>query len=72
MATVYNWKDREQESLSSAMAALSLHGVDVTADQLMAAARQGAGRYSNLSLLDACSDLFRALNQPRQEPEPPQ
>jgi uncharacterized SAM-dependent methyltransferase len=67
MTTTYfgtNWKDREQESLASALAALRLFGVEIDAETLRDAAKRGAGRYSSLSILDACADLFRALNQP--------
>jgi len=55
------WDAREQEALHSALASLRLAGVDVDAEQLREAAERASGRYSNLSLLDACCDLFREL-----------
>lgn len=54
---------RHQESLASAVAALNIAGFPIDAERLREAAERASGRYSDLSLLDAVSDLFRELRK---------
>lgn len=52
------WKARRQESSHAACAAMRLAGIDVSAAGVLAIANRAAGRYSDLSIMDALTDYF--------------
>lgn len=57
-------KARRQESSHAACAAMRLAGISVSPEQVIATAKRAAGRYSDLSIMDALTDYFSAQNVP--------
>lgn len=51
---------RRVEASASCAAALQLAGIQVTAEEVRRVAKRAAGRYSDISVMDAVSDFFRA------------